>query len=525
MARREPVVRSALWLPLFDELSDPTVCARLAAEAEEAGWHGFFVWDQLRWEAPVRQVADPWITLAAIATATERLRLGPMVTPLPRRRPVKVARETATLDLLSGGRLTLGVGIGGDRFARELSKTGEQLDDRARGEMLDEALEILTTAWSGEPVHHHGDHYTVDDIAVPPPAGAATRRPGVDRRLSRQGQADAAGRPIRRVLPGQPRAPRSARRGRRHGRRAATGFDRTVRLRRRLSPSVSIRARGSRRVPRGGFRSSNRTRCRRTRCAACFAMARWRAEHPDPERLQQRTVRVLVAAQVLGGAAIGVGAAVSPLLAKEILGGDDTFAGLAFAALTFGSALAAVPLSRLMSRRGRRPGLVRGYVTAATGAGAAVIAAEIESFPLLLAGMVLLGSGTAANLLARYAGADLAAPEHRARAISTVVWATTIGAVAGPNALGPTGRLAELARSAVPGRPVPGGIRLVRGGGRGHRAAPAARPARRRRRSRDRGSTRVATIRCSRSSASCCATAPRGPGSLPWRRPTASWWR
>jgi hypothetical protein len=80
------------------------------------------------------------------------------------------------------------------------------------------------------------------------------------------------------------------------------------------------------------------------------------------------------------------------LLAKEILGGDDTLAGLAFAALIFGSALAAVPLSRLMSRRGRRPGLVRGYLTAATGAAGAVIAAEIESFPLLLAGMVLLGA-------------------------------------------------------------------------------------------------------------------------------------
>ncbi|HEX7136020.1 MAG TPA: MFS transporter [Iamia sp.] len=172
-------------------------------------------------------------------------------------------------------------------------------------------------------------------------------------------------------------------------------------------------------------------------------MARCRSEHPDRERLQRRTVRVLVAAQILGGAAIGIGAAVSPLLAKEILGGDDTLAGLAFAALIFGSAFAAVPLSRLMARRGRRPGLVGGYVTATTGAAAAVIAAEIESFPLLLAGMVLLGSGTAANLLARYAGADLAAPEHRARAISTVVWATTIGAVAGPNALGPAGRLAE----------------------------------------------------------------------------------
>jgi alkanesulfonate monooxygenase SsuD/methylene tetrahydromethanopterin reductase-like flavin-dependent oxidoreductase (luciferase family) len=169
-------VRSGVWLPLFDELSDPLAVVRLAADAEAAGWDGFFVWDQLRWGAPVRQVADSWITLAAIATATERLRLGPMVTPLPRRRPVKVARETATLDGLSGGRLTLGVGIGGDGFAREFSKTGEELDDRARGRMLDEALEILTTAWSGEPVHHYGDHYTIDDIQFLP---RPVQRPGV----------------------------------------------------------------------------------------------------------------------------------------------------------------------------------------------------------------------------------------------------------------------------------------------------------------------------------------------------------
>src|SRR5215207_7419171 len=113
---------AALWLPIFDGLADPAVVARLAAEAEEAGWHGIFVWDHLRWRAPVRQVADPWITLAAIATATHQLRLGPMVTPLARRRPAKVARETATLDRLSGGRLTLGVGLGSDRFANELSK-------------------------------------------------------------------------------------------------------------------------------------------------------------------------------------------------------------------------------------------------------------------------------------------------------------------------------------------------------------------------------------------------------------------
>jgi alkanesulfonate monooxygenase SsuD/methylene tetrahydromethanopterin reductase-like flavin-dependent oxidoreductase (luciferase family) len=137
-ARRRPRLRSALWLPLFDDLADPVVVARLAGEAEEAGWHGVFVWDHLRWRAPVRQVADAWITLAAVAAATERVRLGPMITPLARRRPVKVARETVTLDRLSGGRLTLGAGLGSDRFGSELSKTGEEIDDRRRGQMLDD---------------------------------------------------------------------------------------------------------------------------------------------------------------------------------------------------------------------------------------------------------------------------------------------------------------------------------------------------------------------------------------------------
>lgn len=161
-------MRSGLWFPLFEELADPRAVMNLAAEAEECGWHGVFVWDHVRWREPIRDVADPWITLTAIATATERMMLGPLVTPLARRRPAKVARETATLDRLSGGRLILGVGLGSDRFGAEFSKTGEQLDDRARGEMLDEALEILTAAWSGEPVNHHGKHYLIDDVQFLP---------------------------------------------------------------------------------------------------------------------------------------------------------------------------------------------------------------------------------------------------------------------------------------------------------------------------------------------------------------------
>lgn len=161
-------MRSGLWLPLFDELADPLQVARLAAEAEAAGWHGVFVWDHVRWAAPVRSVADPWISLSAIAIATESIKLGPMVTPLARRRPVKVARETATLDRLSGGRLVLGVGLGDDRFGRELSATGEETDDRRRAQMLDESLAILTAAWSGAPVHHEGEHFTVDDVEFLP---------------------------------------------------------------------------------------------------------------------------------------------------------------------------------------------------------------------------------------------------------------------------------------------------------------------------------------------------------------------
>jgi alkanesulfonate monooxygenase SsuD/methylene tetrahydromethanopterin reductase-like flavin-dependent oxidoreductase (luciferase family) len=161
-------LRSALWLPLFGDLADPVAAARLAAEAEEARWHGFFVWDHLSWRAPVREVADPWITLAAAATATERVRLGPMVTPLARRRPAKVARETVTLDRLSGGRLTLDVGLGSDRFGAEFSTTGEQLDDRLRGQMLDEALQVLAAAWSGRAVHHRGTHYTINGLRFLP---------------------------------------------------------------------------------------------------------------------------------------------------------------------------------------------------------------------------------------------------------------------------------------------------------------------------------------------------------------------
>lgn len=168
-------MQHALFLPIFDELADPITVAGLAEEAEEAGWDGVFVWDHLTFRAPVVDIADPWITLSAMASATERLRIGPMVTPLPRRRPTVVARQTASLDRLSGGRLTLGVGIAGDDYG-ELSGTGEELDPRRRAAMLDESLEILQAAWSGDPVTHRGDHYLVDGISFRP---RPVQQPGI----------------------------------------------------------------------------------------------------------------------------------------------------------------------------------------------------------------------------------------------------------------------------------------------------------------------------------------------------------
>lgn len=159
--------RTALFLPIFGELSDPGLVADLAVEAELAGWDGFFVWDHMLYRPPVTAIADPWVTLAAVARSTERLRIGPMVTPVPRRRPHKLARETVTLDRLSGGRLVFGAGLGGDP-GRELSGLGEETDARARGRLLDEGLDLLVRLWSGEQVDHGGPAYTADGVAFGP---------------------------------------------------------------------------------------------------------------------------------------------------------------------------------------------------------------------------------------------------------------------------------------------------------------------------------------------------------------------
>jgi probable F420-dependent oxidoreductase len=160
-------VRFAVDLPPFGDFAEPATVVELAVAAEEAGWDGFFLWDHVMRSDTSLPVSDAWVILAAVASATSRIRIGPMVTPLPRRRPWVVARQTATLDRLSGGRLTLGVGIGNDR-GRELSAFGEETDPKARGRLLDEALDVVTGLWSGDPVSYAGERFRVDGARFVP---------------------------------------------------------------------------------------------------------------------------------------------------------------------------------------------------------------------------------------------------------------------------------------------------------------------------------------------------------------------
>ncbi|WP_405701541.1 MFS transporter [Streptomyces sp. NBC_01383] len=160
----------------------------------------------------------------------------------------------------------------------------------------------------------------------------------------------------------------------------------------------------------------------------------------DLPALRRRTTAVLIAGQILGGLGVPVGIALAPVLATQV-SGSEALSGLAPTASVTGTALLSLPLAALMTSRGRRPGLVLAYLIGALGAGLVVLATAVENFPLLLLGMAAFGAGSSANLQARFAAADLAEPERRGRAISTVIWATTIGSVLGPNIAAPAGRV------------------------------------------------------------------------------------
>jgi alkanesulfonate monooxygenase SsuD/methylene tetrahydromethanopterin reductase-like flavin-dependent oxidoreductase (luciferase family) len=154
-------MRFGINVPNFGPTGDARLLADLAHEAEQRGWDGFFLWDHIGADwGPDTPFADPWLALTAMAMTTSKITLGLVVTPLPRRRPWKVAREAVTLDHLSGGRLILGVGIGSDH-GQEFSCYGESTDDKLHGAMLDEELEIITGLWSGEPYSFAGAHYQI----------------------------------------------------------------------------------------------------------------------------------------------------------------------------------------------------------------------------------------------------------------------------------------------------------------------------------------------------------------------------
>jgi alkanesulfonate monooxygenase SsuD/methylene tetrahydromethanopterin reductase-like flavin-dependent oxidoreductase (luciferase family) len=141
--------RRAVFVAPFGELSDPRRLVELAERAEDRGWDGFFLWDHVKYRPPVRALGDPWVALAAIAGRTERVRIGALVTPLARRRVHKLARETASLDMLSGGRLVFGAGLGPSDTG-EFGPFGDPDDPRERARLLDDGLARLDAYWSGE---------------------------------------------------------------------------------------------------------------------------------------------------------------------------------------------------------------------------------------------------------------------------------------------------------------------------------------------------------------------------------------
>jgi alkanesulfonate monooxygenase SsuD/methylene tetrahydromethanopterin reductase-like flavin-dependent oxidoreductase (luciferase family) len=169
-------MRFSINIPNFGGFADARTVARVAAAAEQAGWDGLFVWDHVVHDKRQRRgqpFGDPWMLLTAAALATSRLRLGTLVTPVARRRPEQLARQVATLDSLSGGRVIFGAGLGGP-IDDEFGSFGETTDPVVLAERLDEGLDLLQRYWSGESVNHQGRHFQVRDVTLLP---ASVQRP------------------------------------------------------------------------------------------------------------------------------------------------------------------------------------------------------------------------------------------------------------------------------------------------------------------------------------------------------------
>jgi alkanesulfonate monooxygenase SsuD/methylene tetrahydromethanopterin reductase-like flavin-dependent oxidoreductase (luciferase family) len=161
-------MRHGICVPNLGEFGDPRRVGALARRAEDAGWDGFFVWDHVVFpHGGVHEVADPWVLLTVVALATERIRFGPLVTPVARRRPGTLARQTTSLDRLSGGRLVFGAGLGWTLPA-EFGVWGEPVQPRVVAQRLDEGLAVLAGLWSGERVDFHGEQLTAADVTFRP---------------------------------------------------------------------------------------------------------------------------------------------------------------------------------------------------------------------------------------------------------------------------------------------------------------------------------------------------------------------
>lgn len=169
-------MRFGISIPPFADFSDPRVLADLAHDAESAGWDGFFIWDHIFFDPTFHPIADPWVSLAAVALNTHSMRIGTMITPIARRRPWKLARETVSIDRLSDGRLILGVGLG-DPAQWDYGFFDEVTDNKVRARRLDEGLDILTGLWHAEPFSYQGEQYNVQEVTFRPAPAQSPRIP------------------------------------------------------------------------------------------------------------------------------------------------------------------------------------------------------------------------------------------------------------------------------------------------------------------------------------------------------------